>query len=106
MKAYEMAGIDPEDVGLAEVHDAVAPAEISIYEDLRFCARGDGPKLIEDRGPGGGEAGALRLDVVAGAFVQRGEGAEASVRVVRVEPDDRFAVCARACGGGRPAPDE
>ena len=48
-KAYEMAGIGPEDVGLAEVHDAVAPAEISIYEDLRFCARGDGPKLIEDR---------------------------------------------------------
>src|SRR6266536_1161766 len=49
MKAYEMAGIGPEEVGLAEVHDAVAPAEISIYEDLRFCARGDGPKLIEDR---------------------------------------------------------
>src|SRR6266516_3968934 len=48
-KAYEMAGIGPEDVGLAEVHDGVAPAEISIYEDLRFCARGDGPKLIEDR---------------------------------------------------------
>src|SRR3989449_8974912 len=46
-KAYEMAGIGPEDVGLAEVHDGVAPAGISIYEDLRFCARGGGPKLIE-----------------------------------------------------------
>src|SRR5256714_10568174 len=49
MKAYEMAGIGPGDVDLAEVHDAVAPAEISIYEDLGFCAPGDGPKLIEDR---------------------------------------------------------
>jgi acetyl-CoA acyltransferase len=49
MKAYAMAGIGPEDVDIAEVHDAVAPAEISIYEDLRFCAPGDGPKLIEDR---------------------------------------------------------
>ena len=34
---------------LAEVHDAVAPAEIGIYEELGFCAPGDGPKLIEDR---------------------------------------------------------
>jgi len=49
IKAYEMAGIGPEDVDLAEVHDAVAPAEISIYEDLGFCAPGDGSKLIEDR---------------------------------------------------------
>ena len=48
-QAYEMAGIGPEDVDLAEIHDAVAPAEITIYEDLRFCAPGDGPKLIEDR---------------------------------------------------------
>ncbi|HTD20588.1 MAG TPA: thiolase family protein [Ktedonobacteraceae bacterium] len=49
MQAYEMAGIGPEDIDFAEVHDAVAPAEISIYEDLRFCAPGEGPKLIEDR---------------------------------------------------------
>ncbi|MFL5591787.1 MAG: thiolase family protein [Ktedonobacteraceae bacterium] len=48
-QAYEMAGIGPEDVDVAEVHDAVAPAEIGIYEDLGFCAPGDGPKLIEDR---------------------------------------------------------
>ncbi len=48
-QAYEMAGIGPEDVDLAEIHDAVAPAEITTYEDLRFCAPGDGPKLIEDR---------------------------------------------------------
>ena len=49
MQAYETAGIGPEDVDVAEVHDAVAPAEIGIYEDLRFCAPGDGPKLIQDR---------------------------------------------------------
>ena len=47
-QAYEMAGIGPEDVDMAEVHDAVAPAEITIYEDLRFCAPGDGSKLLED----------------------------------------------------------
>jgi acetyl-CoA acetyltransferase len=48
-QAYEMAGIGPGDVDVAEVHDAVAPAEIGIYEDLGFCAHGDGPRLIEDR---------------------------------------------------------
>jgi acetyl-CoA acyltransferase len=48
-QAYEIAGIGPEDVDLAEVHDAVAPAELTIYEDLGFCAPGDGPKLIVDR---------------------------------------------------------
>jgi acetyl-CoA acyltransferase len=48
-KAYEMAGIGPGDVDLAEVHDGVAPAEIGIYEDLGFCPQGDGPRLIEDR---------------------------------------------------------
>src|SRR5438876_1446797 len=48
-QAYEMAGVSPEDVDVAEVHDAVAPAELSIYEDLRFCAPGEGPKLVADR---------------------------------------------------------
>jgi len=48
-QAYEMAGISPEDVDVAEVHDAVAPAELSIYEDLRFCAPGEGSKLVADR---------------------------------------------------------
>jgi acetyl-CoA acyltransferase len=48
-QAYEMAGISPEEVDVAEVHDAVAPAELSIYEDLRFCAPGEGPKLVADR---------------------------------------------------------
>src|SRR5256886_10235634 len=48
-KAYEMAGIGPEDINLAEGDDAVAPAEITIYEDLRVCASGDGAKLIEER---------------------------------------------------------
>jgi acetyl-CoA acyltransferase len=48
-RAYTMAGIGPEDIDLAEVHDAVAPAEIGIYEDLCFCAPGEGARLIEDR---------------------------------------------------------
>ncbi|MEM2320127.1 MAG: thiolase domain-containing protein, partial [Candidatus Bathyarchaeia archaeon] len=46
-KAYEMAGIKPEDVDLAEVHDCFTIAEIIAYEDLGFCKPGEGGKLAE-----------------------------------------------------------
>ena len=45
MQAYERAGVGPEDIGLAEVHDATAYAEIVQSENLGFCARGDGGPL-------------------------------------------------------------
>ncbi len=47
-KAYEIAGIGPEDLHVAEVHDASAPAEIFIYEELGLCKTGEGGRLIED----------------------------------------------------------
>lgn len=46
--AYEMAGLGPDDVDVAEVHDATAAAEILAYEDLGFCARGEGGRLIDE----------------------------------------------------------
>jgi acetyl-CoA C-acetyltransferase/acetyl-CoA acyltransferase len=46
-QAYKMAKIQPEDVNLAEVHDCFTIAEIMAYEDLGFCKRGEGGKLIE-----------------------------------------------------------
>jgi benzoylsuccinyl-CoA thiolase BbsB subunit len=45
---YEEAGIGPEDVDLAEVHDAFAIAELLYYEALGFCAKGDAAKLLAD----------------------------------------------------------
>jgi len=47
-QAYEMAGIGPKDIHVAEVHDASAPAELVIYEELGFCQPGEGGKLIDD----------------------------------------------------------
>jgi len=47
-EAYEKAGIGPEDVDVVEVHDAMAPAELLIYERLGFCGPGEGPKLVDD----------------------------------------------------------
>ena len=46
--AYEMANLGPDDIDVAEVHDATAAAEILAYEDLGFCARGEGGRLVED----------------------------------------------------------
>jgi acetyl-CoA acetyltransferase len=47
-KAYEEAGIGPEDVSVAEVYDLSSALELDWYEDLQFCPRGDGAKLIRE----------------------------------------------------------
>jgi acetyl-CoA C-acetyltransferase len=41
-RAYEMAGLKPEDIDVAEVHDCFAIAEICCYESLGFVERGKG----------------------------------------------------------------
>lgn len=46
--AYEMAGLGPDDIDIAEVHDATSAAELLAYEDLGFCARGDSGKLADE----------------------------------------------------------
>lgn len=46
-KAYERAGIGPEDIDLAEVHDATAFGELSSTEALMFCPEGEGGPFAE-----------------------------------------------------------
>ena len=43
-QAYEMAGLTPDDIDLAEVHDCFTIAEIMASEDLGFFPRGEGWK--------------------------------------------------------------
>ena len=45
--AYEMAGVGPEDIDVAEVHDCFTITEIINYEDLGFAKPGEGVRLIE-----------------------------------------------------------
>ena len=47
-QAYEEVGIGPDDVDVAEVHDAFTIAELLYYEALGFCEKGDAAKLLED----------------------------------------------------------
>jgi acetyl-CoA C-acetyltransferase len=44
-KAYEKAGIGPEEVNLAQVHDAFSIGEILQIEALGFCPKGEGAAL-------------------------------------------------------------
>jgi acetyl-CoA C-acetyltransferase len=46
-QAYKMAGLKPEDIDVAEVHDCFTIAEIIAYEDLGFCKPGEGGHLAE-----------------------------------------------------------
>jgi acetyl-CoA acetyltransferase len=43
---YAQAGIAPEDVDVAEVHDATAFSELLAYEELGFCLRGEASLLV------------------------------------------------------------
>jgi acetyl-CoA C-acetyltransferase len=47
--AYEMAGIGPQDIDVAEVHDCFTISEILAYEDLGLAKPGEGVGLIEDK---------------------------------------------------------
>jgi acetyl-CoA acetyltransferase len=46
--AREQSGIDPNDVGVIEVHDATASAELEAYEHLGLAAQGEGNRLIAE----------------------------------------------------------
>jgi acetyl-CoA acetyltransferase len=45
--AYEAAGIGPDELDCAELHDATAPAELMAYEQVAFASPGEGPELIK-----------------------------------------------------------
>jgi len=45
--AYEMAGLGPEDINVAEVHDATAFGELYQTEKLGFCPDGEGGLFAE-----------------------------------------------------------
>ena len=46
--AYQISGISPKELDLANVHDCFTIAEIMAYEDLGFCKKGEGVKMINE----------------------------------------------------------
>ena len=48
-RAYDMAGLGPKDIDVAEVHDCFTIAEMMAYEDLGFAEPGKGKELIRNK---------------------------------------------------------
>jgi len=47
-KAYEEAGIGPEDIDMVEIHDAFTVTELMYCEAMGFCKKGEGVKMLRD----------------------------------------------------------
>lgn len=47
-EAYQMAGVGPQDIKIAEVHDCFTSAEIIASEDLGFFKPGEGARAVEE----------------------------------------------------------
>jgi acetyl-CoA acyltransferase len=50
-KAYEQAGVSPQDLDLVELHDCFATAELIHYDNLMLCEPGGAGEWIDKRGP-------------------------------------------------------
>lgn len=82
-KAYEMAGLGPEDLDLVELHDCFATAEILHYENLGLCGEGMAGALIDS----GETALGGRIPVnVSGGLLSKGHpiGATGIANIVEV----------------------
>jgi acetyl-CoA acyltransferase len=50
-QAYELAGVDPADLDLVELHDCFATAELVHYDNLRLCEPGGAGHFIDSGAP-------------------------------------------------------
>ena len=47
-RAYAMAKVSPGDIDVATAHDCFTIAELMAYEDLGFCKKGEGAKMVRE----------------------------------------------------------
>src|SRR5215813_2120939 len=68
-KAYERAGVGPDDLDLVELHDCFATAELLHYENLGLCGEGEAGRMIDE----GATALGGRIPVnVSGGLLSKG----------------------------------
>ena len=68
-KAYRLADLSPDEIEIAEVHDATSFCEIYQSEMLRFCPEGDGGAYMES---GATALGGARPINLSGGLVSKG----------------------------------
>ena len=99
-KAYEMAGLGPQDLDMVELHDCFATAEILHYENLGLCGEGMAGALIDS----GETALGGRIPVnVSGGLLSKGHpiGATGVANIVEVVQHLRGEAGARQVDGAR-----
>jgi len=74
-KAYKMAGIGPDDIDVAELHDATAYGELHISETMGFCEIGEGGPFAES---GASSMGGKVVINPSGGLISRGHPIGAS----------------------------
>jgi acetyl-CoA acyltransferase len=100
--AFAQAGVGPEDIDVAEVHDACACAELWLYEEIGIAERGGAPGLVRagDTDLGG------RIPVnVSGGLLSRGHplGATGCAQLVELSNQLRDRCDDRQVDGARVA---
>lgn len=99
-RAYDMAGLGPGDVDVVECHDAAAPAELIVTEELGLAAPGDGVAML--RAGATALGGALPINP-SGGLGSKGHpiGATGLAQVVELADQLRGRCGARQVDGAR-----
>lgn len=99
-QAFEDAGVGPEDVDVAEVHDAFSIAELLYYEAFGFCERGGAGAFLESGATGIG--GSIPVNP-SGGLLAKGHpiGATGAAQVVEIVRQLRGECGARQVAGAR-----
>ena len=72
---YESAGVSPEDIDVAEIHDSFAIAELMYYEAFQFCKPGEALALLRS---GATSLGGRQVVNPSGGLMSRGHPVAAS----------------------------
>ena len=98
--AYEGAAVGPEDIDVAEVHDAFTVGELMYYEALGFCRPGEGGRVIER---GESEIGGRIPVNPSGGLLSRGHplGATGVAQIVEIVDQLRERCGPRQVAGAR-----
>lgn len=97
---FEESGLGPEDIDVAEVHDAFSIAELIYYEAFGFCARGDGAALLQSGATSIG--GRIPINP-SGGLIAKGHpvGATGAAQVVEIVRQLRGQAGARQVEGAK-----
>jgi acetyl-CoA acyltransferase len=99
-RAYNMAGVGPDDIDTAEVHDATAFGELAQNEGLGFCKEGEGGPYAES---GATKLGGARPINPSGGLECRGHpiGATGLAQIAEIVYQLRGVAGARQIEGAR-----